>query len=287
MKLSLNTSVPARVFGLRKTVEIMADAGFTALDFSAFDEEFHTDAHDRAFYEEIRKAAEDKGLCFNQAHAPFASSFADEQQTEKRFAEIVTSMKHASYLGVPHIVVHPCQHLTYDEPGVPDALFEMNMDFYRRLIPYCEEYNIKVAVENMWQYPKMISHSTCSRPEEFVRYMDGLDSHFVACLDIGHAVLVREKPDDLIRALGKKYLQCLHVHDVNGIEDSHTLPYYGIVNWDRVAEALADIDYTGDLTYEAGSFFAGIPSQLWPHAMRYMADVGKYLIDKIVSYKKK
>ena len=50
------------------------------------------------------------------------------------------------------------------------------MKFYKSLIPYCEEYGIKVAVENMWQYPGMISHSTCSRPEEFIRYIDELDS---------------------------------------------------------------------------------------------------------------
>ena len=73
------------------------------------------------------------------------------------------------------------------------------MKFYRRLLPYCEEYGIKIAVENMWQYPGMISHSTCSRPEEFIQYVDGISSQWaVACLDIGHTVLVREQPDEFI-----------------------------------------------------------------------------------------
>ena len=86
------------------------------------------------------------------------------------------------------------------------------MEFYRSLIPYCEEYNIKVALENMWQYPRTISHSTCSRPAEFVKYMDELNNPcFVACLDVGHAMLVKEKPDDMIRALGGQRLQALHM----------------------------------------------------------------------------
>ena len=56
----------------------------------------------------------------------------------------------------------------YADRGVPEKLFGINMEFYRRLIPYCKEYNIRVAVENMWQYPRTVSHSTCSKPEEFV-----------------------------------------------------------------------------------------------------------------------
>ena len=37
-------------------------------------------------------------------------------------------------------------------------------------------------------------------------------------------------------ALGNKRLLCLHVHDVDGIDDLHTLPYFGITDWDKVME---------------------------------------------------
>ena len=47
-----------------------------------------------------------------RAYAPRASSFADAEKTEKRFAEIVRAMKYAAVLGAKVIVVHPCQHLT-------------------------------------------------------------------------------------------------------------------------------------------------------------------------------
>lgn len=93
-------------------------------------------------------------MVFNQAHAPYPSSAADHVKTEEIFGNIVRSMKYASHLGIGVIVVHPCQHLPYAEEGNPESLCEMNMDFYNRLKPYCEEYQIQIAVENMWQHLK-------------------------------------------------------------------------------------------------------------------------------------
>lgn len=286
MKLSANTSRFAKTYGLKKAVDMFADAGFDALDFSEFHEEFYTTAHDEAFYRDIRSYAEGRGLYFNQAHAPFPSSYMEDEKTEETFGHIVQGMRNASYLGVRDIIVHPCQHLVYADEGNPEKLFEINMDFYKRLQPYCQELNIRIAVENMWQYPKTISHSTCSRPEEFLQYMNELDEKwFVACLDIGHAMLVKEAPHDMIRALGGKYLQALHVHDVDGIQDSHTLPFYGIVNWEKVMKALAEIDYQGELTYEASNFMANVPEALWPDALKYMERVGRHLISRFDAYR--
>ena len=286
MKLSINTGRFAVEFGLKRAVEMIADAGFDALDFSEFEAEFYTDAHDKAFYKDVRSYAEDRGLYFNQAHAPFPSSYPEAEKTEETFGHIVHGMEIASWLGVRDIIVHPCQHLTYADEGNPERLFDMNMKFYRSLQPYCEAFGIRVAVENMWQYPKTISHSTCSRPKEFLRYMDALDKRwFVACLDIGHAMLVKEAPHDMIRALGGGYLQALHVHDVDGIHDSHTLPYYGIVDWERVMKALAEIDYRGELTYEASNFMANVPAELWPDALKYMERVGRHLIGRFEAYR--
>ena len=146
MKLILNTShLPERVGGMKQTVDLLAEAGFDGIDFSAAaNEEFYTEgAHPDDYYTELRAYAESKGLAFLQAHAPHGSSFAEEERTEKRFFEIVTSMKNAALLGVENIVVHPCQHLTFWEEGAPERLFEINMAFYRRLLPYAEEYGIR------------------------------------------------------------------------------------------------------------------------------------------------
>ena len=287
MKLSSTTDKLQEKFGIYKAVDILSEAGYDAIDFSQFNEEIYASTYGKEYYTEIRKYAEDKGLFFNQSHAPFSSSFTDEEKTAKRFDEIVTAIKRASYLGVKNIIVHPCQHLKYDVEGNPEKLFEYNMEFYKKLIPYCEEFDIRVALENMWQYTGMINHSTCSRPEEFVRYIDELNNDsFVACLDIGHAALVREDIGDFIKILGNKRLRCLHVHDVDGTNDSHTLPYFGSINWEKVMKALAEIDYKGELTFEADSFMDNKPDILLPDCAKLMAKTGKNLVSQFENYKK-
>ncbi|MBQ8182337.1 MAG: sugar phosphate isomerase/epimerase [Clostridia bacterium] len=284
MKLSTTTGRFHRKFGFHKAIDILVDAGYDALDFSQFDKEIYTAEHGKEYYTEIRKYAEDKGVVFNQSHAPFGSSFEDEEKTAKRFDEIVTAIKRASYLGVKNIIVHPCQHLEYNVDGNPEKLFEYNMEFYKKLIPYCEEYDIRVALENMWQNTGMINHSTCSRPEEFVKYIDALDNDcFVACLDIGHATLVREDIGDFVKMLGNKRLQCLHVHDVDGTHDSHTLPFFGVTDWEYVMKSLAEIGYTGDLTFEADYFMNEKPDILLPDCAVLMAKTGKYLVSRFES----
>jgi sugar phosphate isomerase/epimerase len=285
MKLSTNTGELAEALGHNKAIEIFARSGFDAVDFS-FTKNYYTSSVPDSFFVELRKFTEDLGLVFNQAHAPFPSSYTDEKKTEAVFEHITNSMRKAAILGVPHIIVHPCQHLVYDDCGNPEKLFEINMEFYKKLIPYCEEYGIKVALENMWQRPRAICHSTCSRPAEFKKYLDALSNDcFVACLDIGHTELVREKPDDFIRTLGGGYLKCLHVHDVDGANDLHTLPYLGVVNWDKVMKALAEINYEGYLTFEADMIFPKKPTELLPVYAKLMADTGKYLAGKFEEYK--
>lgn len=278
MKISTTTGRFNVRYDLKTAIDVLSVAGYDALDFSQFDKEVYEASLSDDYYREMRKYAEDKGVYFNQSHAPFGSSYKDEEKTKQRFMEITEAMKRASLLGVRSIIVHPCQHLSYSTEGNPERLFEYNMDFYKRLVPYCEEYGIKVALENMWQNTGFINHSTCSRPEEFIRYLDELNNEcFVACLDIGHAALVREDPDVFIERLGAKRLKCLHVHDVDGVNDSHTLPFFGCIDWEKVMSALARIGYEGELTFEADNFLNDKPAELYEDCERLMAKTGRYL----------
>lgn len=281
MLLSANTARMLRYYPANDLVDMFQSAGFTAMDFSFFEEPWYTEEREDAFFLELRKYAEGVGMCFNQAHAPFHSSYPDEEQTKRRFGDIVCAIRRAALLGAKTIVVHPVQHLKYADEGVPERLFEMNMAFYGKLIPYCKEYGIRIGVENMWQHhpwPK-ISHSTCSTPQEMNRYLDTLNSPWITgCLDVGHASLVGQSPDEFILAMGADRLGALHIHDVSKTEDAHTIPYQGVIDWSKLMQALTAIGYRGDLTFEADGFMNKIPPELCPEALRLLGRTGHVLM---------
>lgn len=284
MLLSANMIKFHDTFGMKETFDIFARAGIEGMDFNNDVHEYCTDEHDEQFYNELREHAARCGVAICQAHAPFPSSYTDEERSEARFCEIVQAMKNAAYLGAPMIVVHPCTHLDLFVYGNYDLMFEYNLSFYRRLIPYAKEFGIKIAIENIGSLKVPTVTST---PERLIRLFDTLnDDVFTICFDIGHALLQNYDPAEFIRALGCRLVNgCTHVHDNMSDRDSHTLPFYGNVEWESVMKSLADIGYKGDLNYEASGFLKKVPAELYCDGLAYMAKVGHYLINRFEYYK--
>lgn len=287
MKLVTQTHIMAANYGDERAVQILAEAGFDAIDVSFFGMELNegiwcTDAW-REHALRLKETGAECGVDFSQAHAPYPSSRGEEPYDTEVRKWILRSMEAAALMGVRSIVVHPLQHLEY--AGNEGRLWQENLAFYRGLIPYCEEYGIRVCVENMWQYDRRrnyIVDSVCARPEEFCGMLDELDSPWiVGCLDLGHCALVGREPQDFIRAMGPKRLQALHVHDVNYVRDCHTMPFMESLDWEAITGALAQIGYEGDFTLEADEFFRKMPPVLMPEASRLMAKTGRYLIKRI------
>lgn len=277
MKISTQTDTLGRRLSDEEAIRIICDSGFDAIDYSMFgivskpDHILNTDGME-AYVLNLKQIAEKNGVYFNQAHAPFPSMKAnDEEYNSLVFSRIVRSMEVASLLGIKHIIVHPV-HISEDE----EVDFRENVKFYNSLIPYIQKYSVKVATENMYgrnrdgYYPL-----ACGTAESFVRLMDALDErYFVACLDIGHCGMVGQKPADMIRALGKKYLHALHVHDNDNLRDAHIFPFNGTVDWFGVTAALAEIDYDGELTFEADASMYNCPDYFLPTAEKHLHDIG-------------
>ena len=300
MKLSTTTDYLGRQYGEAEAIRRLAAAGFDAFDMSLFRLSHDSDLSKemdktgvyemnrpnwRKYVQGLRAVADEVGIVCNQAHAPFPSSVGDPVEDERIFGLIVKAMEIASMMGAEVIVVHPKQHLVYFDEGVPAKLEEMNLEFYGRLIPYCEKFNIKVAVENMWQYDHAagrIWHSTCSTEAEFCRYVNRLNSPWiVACLDLGHVSLVDGEIPAFIKALGRDRLKALHVHDTDFVSDHHTLPLFDKIDYAAATKALGEIDYTGDLTFEADAFYRMSPLNTTETNTMMMHAVGRELIRRV------
>lgn len=293
MLLSTQTHVLASKYGSQKAVRMLAEAGFDCYDISLFDlirdpnyefcqENWRETAH------ALRSVADEAGISCNQGHAPFPSSTGDPEKDARLFDAIIRSMEIASILGAKVIIVHPKMHMYY--PGNAHTLKQINIEFYRSLIPYCEKFNIKVATENMWQYARgsqTIMDSVCASPEEFCDYIDSIGSPWITgCLDVGHTVLVHRDLPDMIRALGHDRLLALHVHDNDGTADNHAMPYQRSMDFPAMLQALADIDYQGEFTFEADCCYKRLPEELIPSCAKFLHDTGRAMIHEIEKAKK-
>ena len=273
-----------------ESIRMLAENGFDAYDMPFFamadnpEHPLNTEDYISYIYD-LKETAKKSGIVCNQAHAPFHSSNGDPEFDEYRFRQIVRSMECAAVLGAKTIVVHPKQHLYYGNHK--NELAEINIAFYQSLIPYCEKYGIKVAVENMYQTENglddgRIVPSTCANPKEFCEYVDVVRSEWiVACLDIGHSVLTGNKLDDTVLALGNR-LQALHVHDVDDVHDNHALPYMCNIDFQKLIDSLKKIHYQGDMTFEPCGYFWELPRKLVPSGICLMRDIGRYLVSQIV-----
>lgn len=283
MRISTQTEALGKRLGEEMAVRMVCATGFDAIDFSMF----HMQTPDcsllqngfRAMALELNSIAKAYGCYFNQTHAPFPSyAQGDEEYNNIIFQKILRAMEISSLLGARAMIVHPI--------AVEDTnrQKEINLEFYNRLLPYCKSYNVKVALENMWGWDasgKKPCKNVCSSAESFAEYLDCLDSdYFTACLDLGHCGIVGETAPEMIRDLGGKRLSCLHVHDNDGFRDSHTLPYLGNMDWPEIMAALAQIDYTGELTFEADNFLSHFPDELLTAALSLMHETGRTLVEK-------
>ncbi len=288
MYISTSTEPLFNLFGYKKALNMLKDAGFTAFDLTLcgsspfpcapFDGDDYAEVA-----REVRAYADSIGFPCNQAHAVFGSHYGAAKPGTDIFEGTVRSMEIASIVGAKAIVVHPMQYLYYMSNA--EFLKEENLRFYNDLLPYAEKFGIIMLTENMWQNNPnngCIIQSTCAEAKEFCEYVDMINSPYLkACLDIGHTDLTGESVANMIKTLGKDRLFGLHIHDVDGHRDNHTLPYTRHVNFAEMIDSLAEIGYEGDVTFEAMGFVMPFPEALFPSAFRLMADVGHYFADEI------
>ena len=302
MMLSTNTVIFEKNVGAKRGIELAAKAGFDAVDFSLH----HVMSSDNSVFnsekykeeaEKYRELAEQNGIMFNQTHTVYPTSYSDGNKTATAVERVKRGIEISSILGAKTAVVHPMQHLVYLKGNNSEILKEINKRFFGELAELAEKLNITVCIENMWQRSAVsgnIVHSTCADPLELAEYVDAIGSkHIAACLDVGHCCLVGVDPADAVMALGRKRLKALHLHDNDGKDDRHVLPFTEFVskvNWESLLAALAETGYDGDFTYEVNNSFTSsllADEKVLLGKLIYAESIGRSMIDKIEKYKAK
>lgn len=202
-----------------------------------------------------KKAAEEAGVTIWQVHGPWRYPPHDEtpENRAERLETMKRSLRLTGKMGVKYWVIHPIMPFgTACEP-YPDLFWQMNLDFFRQLLPVAKEAGVVICFENMPM--KSLSISSPEMTLKFIREIN--DESFQFCLDTGHANVIGVSCGDAVRMAGDT-LKVLHVHD-NKWRDDHLFPQMGKVDWADFVQALRDIRYDGVLMMETGRITHGSP----------------------------
>ena len=287
MLISTQTGHSVGRLGFEQGVLTLKNAGYDCLDLSLFemirDDSPYIAGDWRKLVEERKAFCDANGIIFNQSHAPFSFAWADENIRENiAKPRDEQSLEISAMMGVKIAVVHPLHWMPY--LGHEDEINELNIQYYKSLVPLARNLGVKIALENMWQKEikrKCICTDVAGFAKDHAALIDAIDSEWVvACLDVGHCSLVGEEAEDTIRILGHDRLKSVHLHDNDYQGDRHTIPGLGLMNWDNIMKAFEDIKYDGEFTYEADAFLKGFDNEFFPTAVEFMVKRAKHLVSK-------
>lgn len=256
MRIALMTEPFLRFVDQATALKYIKEIGFDAADVTLFDstgisipqrEMFGEDYIEHA--KQLKKFADDLELPLIQSHTCFHIYRENDEEYHKNMIEIQKkSIEICGYLGIKNVVIHPWNRWTAEENAI----------FYRKLLPLAEKHNVTICTENMFNWNKEKDHAllaACSSPEDFLRHIEVVNHpNFGACVDIGHAnmfsMVDKEiTPENMIKTLGK-HVKCFHIHDNDGVHDRHQTPFTMSLDFEKVMQAMKEIDYKGDIVIE-------------------------------------
>lgn len=286
MRLSTSTNIyfnrpDGSKAAITESIALCAQAGYRVMDMNfhdcrTFHNGFVTDRYEE-WLEEIARCAQDNGIVFSQAHAPFYN-FCDDAYPEREAMDrfIRRSIRCAARLGIPWIVIHA--GTDFAAADWHRSSLEKNLRYFEPLAEFAAGEGVGLAIENLWDLNIAPLRRYTAQPEEVLELVERLNSPKVGiCCDVEHAAIMGQDPAAVLRLFGKR-LKATHISDFINTDSDHLLPFYGKVQWKPVMEALREIGYAGDFTYEIHRYTATLPAELAPDALAFSVRTGEYLL---------
>jgi len=300
MKISTSTFGVIKSYGMASGIKMLANAGFEAIDYSItqnvvnWEEELFRNPSSPAFaahFKRIAETAKSCGLEIYQCHAPYAPTDVSDPELYAQLHEHTRRAIYAAeYMGCPNIVAHPVMHVDFCYGRNKGKAFQTTLDYFSGLVPALRETGVTMCIENTFftmERSRMIVSNACSGAEELRDMIDTLNgmhgAHFAACVDTGHALLVKNNPSEMLKKLGNR-TRTLHIQDNRGKVDDHLIPSKGIIDWKEVATTLGEVGYKGTFNFEVTSHFTDIRRDTYSQAAFQQAcnllyEIGRSLAD--------
>ncbi len=190
---------------------------------------------------DIRLVCEDAGLQIDSIHGHFGDdldpSNEDETVRQTTMALYAAEADYCRDLGGNMVVVHPSPaHAAEGDLNRRYTQLHRSFDDLARI---GEQAGVSFGIENMPPF-----HPVGTDLPRLVRTIAAADSdHVRFVFDTGHAHMTCGIEEAL--AAAGPHIRHTHVHDNDGANDTHSLPYRGTLPWDRCADGLRNAGYDG------------------------------------------
>ena len=219
---------------------------------------------------EVRRTLEGAGLVPDSLHGYFSLegfdgppcdlSSADEALRQASVEIMRGEAQYARTLGCRDIIIHPVP-----SGDTQNDVFRIGTltESARRLAEIGREHDVRFLIENM--PPPMFGR----RASDLRQVVDAVASpHVGLAYDSGHATLAGD-PIGAIHAMGPR-LWGVHIHDNLGSKDDHLIPGMGVIPFDDVARALAQVSYSGTFILEVYRTTAEVRRDLTPERLAFI-----------------
>ena len=292
MIVSINTSFSTSLrekLGEEQLIPMISAAGFDAIELSldqlsAPDSIWNREGH-KEYALKLKAIAEANHIRFNQVHAPSEFDWM-ARDTDVLNAMVYPAMEKAfeicTILEIPLLVAEPLTHPM--ALGLPSRRGSWNTTFFTKLTQMGKEHGVCVAMKNLVR--------TFETAEELNGIIDTVGTDALsACVDPGHCNLSAQKAPAMLRNLGGK-VRALHLNGNHGDYNQHTIPGVDQLDWQAILEALADIGYSGDLTFQIAQHNTGVldgkhgfDEDFLPIVLEFAAASGKHLAQRLEAMK--
>ena len=278
------TGIQSGAYAAEERYEKMRADGFEAVDYQELcDTETPLFTSGIAEFERIlkneRRLAEAAGVGISQTHGPWRWPVYDSTPEERaeRMEKMKLSLCGTALLGCRYMAIHPIMPFGHsmEDYSKTAEFMSMNHEFFSELIKEAERCGVVICFENMPMTRLPIASPKTT--SDFIRSFSS--THFKMCFDTGHGIIHGEKPGDTIRR-DADIIKILHVHDNDGKNDFHWLPYNGVIDWADFTDSLALLDENVALSLEC-RVPPKMPEPALTSCRRSLAKVAESIIGRI------
>ena len=216
LKIGIESSAYFSIFDYEEGLKKMKAHGYDCVDYQAVanpSSPVYTwdNLTKTKYFSGLKACADNLGVSFFQMHGLWPTNDKTPESREGQFHFFVEQIEIAQMLDCKYLIIHPVMPYGWAKEEDSNYSWEINKDFFLKLLPYAERANVVICLENIpvnmelrriWAVNKMVQEIN--------------SEYFKVCLDTGHANIMKDDLYQGIKELGDN-LKCLHIHDNKGL----------------------------------------------------------------------